>query len=42
MTLGAAAYIKFAYMNVKSIKITIEVPDGQEAVGISEVRILGK
>ena len=42
VTLGAAAHIKFAHMNVKSIKITIEVPDGQEAVGISEVRILGK
>lgn len=42
VTPGAAAYTEFAYMNVKSIKITIDVPDGQDSVGISEVRILGK
>ena len=39
---GSAAYAEFDELNVKSIRITVEVPEGQEAVGISEVRILGK
>ena len=39
---GAAAYAEFAELNVKSIRITIEVPDGQDYVGISEIRVLGK
>ena len=39
---GAAAYAEFAEMNVKSIRITIEVPDGQDSVGVSEIRVLGK
>lgn len=39
---GAAAYAEFDELNVKSVKITVEVPKNQEAVGISEVRILGK
>ena len=42
ITPGAAAYAEFEELNVKSIKITVDVPDGQTAVGISEVRILGK
>lgn len=39
---GAAAYAEFNELNVKSIRITVEVPEGQESVGISEIRILGK
>ena len=39
---GASAYAEFNELNVKTIKITVEVPEGQEAVGISEVRIIGK
>ena len=39
---GSAAYAEFDELHVKSIRITVEVPEGQEAVGISEVRILGK
>lgn len=39
---GSAAYAEFDELNVKSIRITMEVPNGQEMVGISEVRILGK
>ncbi|MBQ2987232.1 MAG: family 43 glycosylhydrolase [Tyzzerella sp.] len=39
---GAAAYAEFDELNVKTIRITIEVPEGQEQVGISEIRILGK
>ena len=42
ITSGAAAYAEFDELNVKSVKITVEVPEGQESVGISEIRILGK
>ncbi len=42
ITPGAAAYAEFDKLNVKSIEITVEVPEGQETVGISEIRILGK
>lgn len=42
VTLGAAAYAEFDELNVKSIRITVEVPEGQQSVGVSEVRILGK
>ena len=39
---GAAAYAEFDELNVKSIRITIDVPASQDAVGISEIRVLGK
>lgn len=39
---GAAAYATFNELNVKSVRITIEVPEGQKNVGISEIKILGK
>ena len=42
ITPGAATYAEFNELNVKSIRITVEVPEGQESVGISEIRILGK
>lgn len=42
ITPGAAAYVDFMEQNVTSVRITVEVPEGQDAVGISEVRILGK
>ena len=42
ITPGAAAYAEFDELNVKSVRVTVEVPEGQESVGISEVRILGK
>ena len=42
ITPGAAAYAEFNELNVKSVRITIDVPEGQEMVGISEIRILGK
>ena len=42
ITPGAAVYAEFDELNVKSVRITVEVPEGQEAVGISEIRILGK
>jgi hypothetical protein len=39
---GAAAYAEFEELNVKSIRITIDVPANQDSVGISEIRVLGK
>lgn len=39
---GAAAYAEFDELNVKSIRITIDVPENQGSVGISEIRVLGK
>ncbi len=39
---GAAAFAEFYDIDVKNIKITVEVPKGQEKVGISEIKILGK
>ena len=39
---GAAAYAEFDELKVKAVKVTVDVPKGQESVGISEVRILGK
>ena len=42
VTLGSSVYAEFDELNVKSIRVTVEVPEGQESVGISEVKILGK
>lgn len=42
VTPGAAAYTEIDEWNVKSIRITVEVPEGQDTVGISEIKILGK
>lgn len=42
VTPGAAAYAEFDELNTKSVRITVEVPKGQESVGISEIKILGK
>lgn len=39
---GAAAFAEFYDVEVKNIKITVEVPEGQQQVGISEIKILGK
>ncbi len=38
---GAAAFAEFYDIEVERIKITVEVPQGQEQVGISEIKILG-
>lgn len=42
ITPGAAAYAEFEQLNVTSVRITVEVPEGQDSVGISEIRILGR
>ena len=39
---GSAAFAEFYDVSVKSIKITVEVPQKQERVGISEIKVLGK
>lgn len=42
VTLGENGYVDFMELNVTSIRITVEIPEGQDAVGISEIKILGK
>ena len=39
---GAAVYAEIDNWNVNTVKVTVEVPEGQDAVGISEIKILGK
>ena len=39
---GTAAFAEFYDIEVTSVKITVDVPEGQDRVGISEIRILGK
>lgn len=39
---GVAAITEFYDTRVTEVRVTISVPEGQEAVGISEIRILGK
>lgn len=39
---GAAAYAEFYDIKVKSVKITVDLPEGQDDVGISEIKIIGK
>lgn len=39
---GAAAYAEFDDLNVKSIDVTVSVPQGQDCVAISEIAVLGK
>ncbi|MBP5467256.1 MAG: hypothetical protein J6Y43_06830, partial [Clostridia bacterium] len=39
---GSVVFAEFNALKVKSVKFTIDVPEGQDAVGISEIRILGK
>lgn len=39
---GAAAFSEFNELSVKSIRVTVDVPAGQELVGLSEIRVLGK
>ena len=39
---GSAAFAEFYDIDVKSVKITVDVPENQENVGISEIKIFGK
>lgn len=42
VTSNADGIADFMELNVTSIRITVEVPEGQESAGISEIRILGQ
>lgn len=39
---GSAAVSEFYDLKTSSVKITVNVPEGQENVGLSEIRILGR
>lgn len=39
---GSGAYAEFAPLNVKSIRFTVTVAEGQETLGVSEIAVLGK
>ena len=39
---GGGVYAEFAATKVKKIRFTVEVPEGQTEVGISEVAVIGK
>lgn len=39
---GGGVYAEFAATKVKKIRFTVEVPEGQTEVGISEVAVMGK
>ena len=39
---GASVFAEFYEIGVTSVKVTVDVPEGQEEVGISEIKILGK
>lgn len=42
VTPGSCVYAEFDELKVKSVRVTIEVPAGQNSVGISEIKVLGK
>ena len=39
---AAAAFAEFYDVAVTNIKITVELPENQSKVGLSEIKILGK
>lgn len=40
---GAAAFAEFYELaEIKTVRVTVDVPEGQDAVGISEIRVLGR
>ena len=42
VTYGGGIYAEFNALSVKKIRFTVEIPDGQSAVGISEIAVMGK
>ena len=42
VTYGGGAYVEFDAIQVKAIRFTVEVPEGQSMVGLSEIAIMGK
>lgn len=39
---GGGVWAEFNAINMKSIRFTVEVPEGQESVGLSEIAVMGK
>ena len=39
---GSGVYAEFNAINVRSIRFTVVLPEGQESVGVSEIAVLGK
>lgn len=42
VTYGGGVYAEFNALNVKRIRFTVEIPQGQSTVGISEIAVMGK
>ena len=42
LSAGAAAFAEFDNVTVTAVRVAVELPEGLEKVGISEIRILGK
>ena len=39
---GATCYAEFSSIKVKSIRFTVEIPEGQKSAAVSEVKLVGK
>lgn len=39
---GGGVYAEFGALSVKTIRFTVEIPEGQESVGLSEIAVMGK
>ena len=39
---GSSVFAEFYEIKAKAVKVTVEVPQGQKTVGLSEIRILAK
>lgn len=42
MTYGGGTYVEFDAINVRAIRFTVEIPEGQSMVGISEIAVMGR
>lgn len=42
VTYGGGVWAEFKEINVKKIRFTVEVPEGQESVGLSEIAVMGR
>ena len=42
MIYGGSVYAEFEELSIRSIRFTVNVPEGQEKVGLSEIAVLGK
>lgn len=42
VTYGGGTYVEFDAINVRAIRFTVEIPEGQSMVGISEIAVMGR